>query len=94
MARLLKERATALRSPSARHRTTFSSKSFAAAAFVAIALTALIGQSSDWMTLLNAKLLDAEFSVWRSLGTERPQRDVAVIGIDVDDLRQFSDQRE
>jgi class 3 adenylate cyclase len=75
-------------------RTAFSSKSFAAAAFVAIALTALIGQASDWMALLNAKLLDAEFSVWRSLGTERAQRDVAVIGIDVDDLREFSDPRD
>ena len=42
-------------------RTAFSSKSFAAAAFVALALTALIGQASDWMTLLNAKLLDAEW---------------------------------
>src|SRR5438128_2684585 len=74
--------------------TAFSSKSFAAAAFIAIALTALIGQASDWMALLNAKLLDAQFSVWRSLGTERAQRDVAVIGIDVDDLRQFSDPRD
>jgi class 3 adenylate cyclase/CHASE2 domain-containing sensor protein len=75
--------------------TAFSSKSFAALAFVAISLTALVGQATaDWMALANGKLLDAGFAFWRRVAPEPAARDVAVIGIDVDDLRQFSEPRD
>ena len=63
-------------------------------AFVLIALTGIVAQSTDWMALANAKLLDGAFNVWRTLSPEPVKRDVAVIGIDVDDLREFSDPRD
>src|ERR671938_365259 len=69
----------------------FSSRAFVVAAFVAISLTALIGQSTDWMALANGKLLDFGFAFWRKAAPEPAPRDVVVIGIDVDDLREFSD---
>ena len=75
--------------------TAFSSKSFAAAAFVAISLTAIIGQgTADWMALANGKLLDAGFAFWRRVAPQPAARDVAVIGIDVDDLREFNEPRD
>ena len=63
-------------------------------AFVLIALTGIVAQSTDWMGLANAKLLDGAFNVWRRLSPEPVKREVAVIGIDVDDLREFSDPRD
>ncbi len=62
--------------------------------FVLIALAAIVAQSTDWMALANAKLLDAAFTVSRKISPEPVKRDVAVIGIDVDDLREFSDPRD
>ena len=73
----------------------FSSKSFPALAFVAIGLAALVGQATaDWMALANAKLLDAGFTFWREVAPAPVKRDVVVIGIDVDDLREFSEPRD
>ena len=63
-------------------------------AFVLIALAGIVAQSTDWMALANARILDATFNVWRKLSPEPVKRDVAVIGIDVDDLREFSDPRD
>ena len=63
-------------------------------AFVLVALAGIVAQSTDWMALANAKLLDSAFTVWRKLDPEPAKRDVAVIGIDVDDLREFSDPRD
>ena len=63
-------------------------------AFVLIALAGIVGQSTDSMGLANAKLLDGAFNIWRKLSPEPVKRDVAVIGIDVDDLREFSDPRD
>jgi adenylate cyclase len=75
--------------------TAFSSKSFAALAFVAISLAALVGQATaDWMALANGKLLDAGFAFWREVAPAPVKRDVVVIGIDVDDLREFSEPRD
>jgi class 3 adenylate cyclase len=71
-----------------------SSRSFAAAAFAAIALAGGAFQWSGWSALANAKLLDTGFQIWRSLWPQPVTRDVVVIGIDVDDLRQFSDPRD
>ena len=75
--------------------TAFSSKSFAALAFVAISLAAVVGQATaDWVALANGKLLDAGFAFWREVKPEPVKRDVVVIGIDVDDLREFSEPRD
>ena len=63
-------------------------------AFVLIALAAIVAQSTDWMALTNAKLLDAGFTILRKVAPEPAKRDVTVIGIDVDDLREFSDPRD
>jgi len=63
-------------------------------AFVLIALAGIAGQSTDWMGLANARLLDVAFNLWRQVSPEPVKRDVAVIGIDVDDLREFSDPRD
>jgi len=63
-------------------------------AFVLIALAAAVAQSTDWMALANARLLDASFSLLRKVSLEPAKRDVEVIGIDVDDLREFSDPRD
>jgi adenylate cyclase len=69
-------------------------RSFPAAAFLAIGVGAIAAQSSDWMTLANGKLLDASFALWRSAAPEPALRDVAVIGIDVEDLRKYDDPRD
>jgi class 3 adenylate cyclase/CHASE2 domain-containing sensor protein len=63
-------------------------------AFLAIGVAAIACQSTDWMALANGKLLDAGFGLWRTLAPEPAAREVAVIGIDVDDLREFSDPRD
>src|SRR3954470_12533856 len=68
-----------------------AAKSRFTAAFAVIALTVLVVQYTDWMALWNAKLLDVGFSFWRKLGPEPAQKDVVVVGIDVDDLREFKD---
>ena len=65
-----------------------------AAAFTAVALAAGAFELSGWSALANAKLLDAGFKFWRSLWPQAALRDVVVIGIDVEDLREFSDPRD
>jgi adenylate cyclase len=71
-----------------------SAKSQFAAAFIAIAIAGLAVLPTDWMALWNAKLLDAGFTAWRTIAPAPVQRDVVVIGIDVDDLREFKDPRD
>jgi len=69
-------------------------KSAAIGAFMLIALAAIALESSDWMSLANGKVLDAAFTLWRMVAPQPAARDVAVIGIDVDDLREFADPRD
>ena len=71
-----------------------SARSLKAAAFLAIALAAAALHWSDAVALWNAKLLDAGFGIWRRVAPTPVQPDVVVIGIDVDDLRQFTDPRD
>ncbi|MGQ0656212.1 MAG: CHASE2 domain-containing protein [Betaproteobacteria bacterium] len=66
----------------------------AAIAWLAIALAAIGLHHTEWLALLNGKLLDGGFVVLRKLGVKPVERDVAVIGIDVDDLRAFSEPRD
>ena len=44
--------------------------------------------------LPDAKLLDLEFRVIRKIGPRQIEKDVVVVGIDVDDLRRFSDPKD
>jgi adenylate cyclase len=46
------------------------------------------------MALANGKLLDAAFVAWRKIAPQGAARDVAVIGIDVEDLRKYNDPRD
>jgi adenylate cyclase len=69
-------------------------KSAAISAFMVIALAAIALESSDWLLLANGRVVDAAFMLWRRVAPRPAARDVAVIGIDVDDLRQFSDPRD
>src|SRR5436190_14360948 len=71
-----------------------SAKSRFALAFIALAIAGLAVMPSEWLSLANAKALDAAFSSWRYAGPEPVKRDVVVIGIDVDDLREFKDPRD
>jgi adenylate cyclase len=47
-----------------------------------------------WGALANAKLLDGGFQFWRKVAPHPVARDVRVIGIDVEDLREFSEPRD
>jgi adenylate cyclase len=71
-----------------------SASSRLAAAFIAIAIAGLAALSSEWMALANAKALDVAFGLWRRIDPAPAKRDVVVIGIDVDDLREFKDPRD
>jgi adenylate cyclase len=71
-----------------------ASRSLAVAALAVIALAAGAFHSSRWGALANAKLLDTGFQFWRSLGPQPAARDVVVIGIDLEDLREFSNPRD
>src|SRR5215216_2152426 len=71
-----------------------SAKSQFAMAFVAIAIAGLAVLPTEWMSLWNAKLLDVAFTAWRRAAPEPAKRDVVVIGIDVEDLREFKDPRD
>src|SRR5471030_1851669 len=71
-----------------------SDRSFDFLAFVLVALAAIALHHTEWMGLLNGKLLDAGFAFWRKTAPKPVERDVAVIGIDVDDLREFSEPRD
>jgi adenylate cyclase len=71
-----------------------STRWFALAAFSAIAAAGAAFHCTEWSALANAKLLDAGFRFWRAVAPQPVTRDVAVIGIDVEDLREFSDPRD
>jgi class 3 adenylate cyclase/CHASE2 domain-containing sensor protein len=71
-----------------------SAKSRFAWAFVLIAIAGLAVLPSEWLALWNAKLMDVGFAAWRKAGPEPAKRDVVVIGIDVEDLREFKDPRD
>lgn len=49
---------------------------------------------TEWGKLLNGKLLDAAFVALRNVAPRAVERDVTVVGIDVDDLRKFSEPRD
>src|SRR5258708_4192271 len=68
-----------------------SAKSQFATAFFAIAIAGSAVAHTEWLALWNAKLLDVAFSARRKVGVVPVQRDVVVIGIDVDDLREYKD---
>ena len=65
-----------------------------ALAFCLIALAAATAHHAGWLATLNGKLLDAQFALWRAAAPQPATRDVAVIGIDVDDLRTFDEPRD
>ncbi len=69
-------------------------RSFASGAFLVIAAACLLAESSDWLALANAKLADAGFAFWRTVAPRPAVRDVVVIGIDVDDLRETPEPRD
>jgi class 3 adenylate cyclase/CHASE2 domain-containing sensor protein len=71
-----------------------SGAKFAIAAFAAVALAGAAFQLSGWSALANARLTDAGFRLLRVIAPQPAARDVTVIGIDVDDLREFSDPRD
>ena len=71
-----------------------STRGFALAAFSAIALAGAAFQFTEWSALANAKLLDVGFRFWRAVAPQPVTREVAVIGIDVEDLREFNDPRD
>ena len=59
-----------------------------------IALAAAAAHYAGTLGLLNGVLLDGQFALWRTLAPQPVSRDVAVIGIDVDDLRTFDEPRD
>ncbi len=61
---------------------------------VLIALAAIGMQRTESVATLNGKLLDGAFAFWRAFAPVPVARDVVVIGIDVDDLREFSEPRD
>jgi adenylate cyclase len=69
-------------------------RSFRVLGFALIAAAALGMHYTDLLALLNGKLLDAGFTVWRAVAPRPLQNDVVVIGIDVEDLRTFNEPRE
>lgn len=69
-------------------------RSFGFAAFVVIAAAFVALEASGSLALADAKLLDAAFVLWRAVAPEPVRRDPVVIGIDVDDLREFPDPRD
>src|SRR3954468_16937199 len=75
-------------------RTLESASSRIGAAFIAIAIALVAALPSEWMALANAKALDVAFGFWRRIDPAPAKRDVVVIGIDVDDLREFKDPRD
>jgi class 3 adenylate cyclase/CHASE2 domain-containing sensor protein len=66
----------------------------AAVIWVMVVIAGIVLHHTEWMALANGKLLDGGFIVLRKLGTKPAPNDVAVIGIDVDDLRAFSEPRD
>jgi adenylate cyclase len=63
-------------------------------ALCVIALVAAVAHSTGMFGLLNGILLDGQFTLWRKVAPQAVSQDVAVIGIDVDDLRTFDEPRD
>ncbi|MGH8765341.1 MAG: CHASE2 domain-containing protein [Burkholderiales bacterium] len=63
-------------------------------AMTLIALVAIGLHHTDWLALLNGKLLDGSFVALRKMAPRPVAKDVAVIGIDVEALRTFSEPRD
>ena len=63
-------------------------------ALCVIALAAAGAHYAGMLNLLNGVLLDGQFALWRAAAPQAAARDVAVIGIDVDDLRTFNEPRD
>ena len=69
-------------------------RSYRTLALVLIALAAIGMHRTESVGMLNGKLLDGAFVFWRAFVPAPLARDVVVIGIDVDDLRAFSEPRD
>ena len=69
-------------------------RSYRTLALVLIALAAIGMHRTESVATLNGKLLDGAFAFWRAFAPAPVARDVVVIGIDVDDLRAFSEPRD
>ena len=69
-------------------------RSYRALAFVLIVLSAIGLHRTEFVATLNGKLLDGAFALWRAFAPRPAVRDAVVIGIDVDDLRAFSEPRD
>jgi len=69
-------------------------RSYRTLAFFLIALIATGVQHSEAVATLNGKVLDAAFTFLRAVSPKPAARDAVVIGIDVDDLRAFSEPRD
>ena len=65
-----------------------------ALAMLIIALTSIGVHYTDWFGLINGKLLDAGFQTLRKMAPRPVARDVAVVGIDIEALRTFSEPRD
>jgi adenylate cyclase len=71
-----------------------SPQTFRALAMALVAVAAICLHHSDWLALLNGKLLDGGFLAWRKMAPQPAARDVVVVGIDVEALRTFSEPRD
>ena len=69
-------------------------KPSAALWFAALALTVGVPWLLGAFELADSKFLDLEFQVIRKIGPREVAREVVVVGIDVDDLRRFSDPKD
>jgi class 3 adenylate cyclase/CHASE2 domain-containing sensor protein len=74
--------------------TAGSARLIRALAVLMIALASIGLHYTDWFGLINGKLLDAGFQTLRTVAPRPVPRDVAVIGIDVEALRAFSEPRD
>src|SRR5512139_3072334 len=63
-------------------------------AMLIIALASIGAHHTDLFRLINGKLLDAGFLTLRKLAPRPVARDVAVVGIDVEALKTFSEPRD
>jgi CHASE2 domain-containing sensor protein len=65
-----------------------------ALAILIIALASIGMHHTGWFGLINGKLLDAGFQTLRKIAPRPVEQDVAVVGIDVEALRVFSEPRD
>src|SRR5688572_4207345 len=92
--RRLPVRSQALRMSAASERATTTPGPRRLLALCVIALAAAGAHYAGALNLLNGVLLDGQFALWRSVAPQPVARGVAVIGIDVDDLRTFDEPRD